>query len=148
MKPGGEKYADEAAVIAKRGIAEKKDLKHSPFVIEFKYGANNEGYWPYKHMVLHLEDCVDCVKVLALQFHYLFLFDHSCGHDKQREDRLNIKNMTKSFSGKQAYLHDSEVDGYLGPYSKVLKPSDVQSMVFKESDVGPFWLTEQERIEQ
>jgi hypothetical protein len=59
--------------------------------------------------------------------------------------------MTKSFSGKQAYLNDSlikEVDGYLGPCPEVLKPSDVQSMVFKESDAGPFWLTEQERIEQ
>jgi hypothetical protein len=144
----GEKYADEVAVIAKRGTAEKKDLKHSPFVVEFKYGANN---WSYEHMVLHLEDCVDCVKVLAPQFEYLFLFDHSCGHDKQREDGLNIKNMTKSFGGKHAYLHDSlikEVDGYLGPYPKVLKPSDVQSMVFKETDAGPFWLSEQERIEQ
>ena len=30
----------------------------------------------------------------------------------------------------------------------MLKPGDVQSMVFKESDAGPFWLTEQERIEQ
>jgi hypothetical protein len=147
----GKKYADEAAAIAKRGTADKKDLKHSPFIIEFEYGANNEGYWSYEHMVLHLEDCVDCVKVLVPQFDYLFLFDHSCGHDKQREDGLNIENMTKSFGGKQAYLHDSlikEVDGYLGPYPKVLKPGDVQSMVFKESDAGPFWLTEQERIEQ
>ena len=59
-------------------------------------------------MVLHLEDCVDCVdcvKVLVPQFDYLFLFDHSCGHDKHREDGLNIKNMTK-LGGKQAYLHD------------------------------------------
>jgi hypothetical protein len=112
MKPVGGKYADEVAVIAKRGTAEKKDLKHSPFVIELKYGANNESYWSYKHMVLHLEDCVDFVKVVAPQF-----------------------------------VHQ-EVDGYLGPYPKVLKPGDVQSMVFKEIDAGPFWLTMQKRIEQ
>ena len=29
----GEKYADEAAAIAKRGTADKKDLKHSPFIM-------------------------------------------------------------------------------------------------------------------
>jgi hypothetical protein len=102
-------------------------------------------------MLLHLEDCVNCVKDLALQFDYLFLFNRSCGHKIQREEGLNIENMTKSFDGKQAYLYDSlikEVDGYLRPYPKVLKPGDVQLMVFKESDSGTFWLTEQERIEQ
>jgi hypothetical protein len=74
--------------VSKKGTALKKDLKHSPFVVEFEYGANNEGYWSYEHMVLQLEDCVDCLQVLAPQFDYLFLFDHSCGHDKQREDGL------------------------------------------------------------
>jgi hypothetical protein len=67
--------------VSKKGTALKKDLKHSPFVVEFEYGANNEGYWSYEHMVLQLEDCVDCLQVLAPQFDYLFLFDHSCGHD-------------------------------------------------------------------
>ncbi len=91
------------------------------------------------------------MKVLAPQFDYLFLFDQSCGHDKQREDRLNIENMTKSFGWKQAYLCDyliKEGDGYLGPYPKLLKSGDVQSIVFKETDAGTFWLIEQERIVQ
>ncbi len=133
--------------MSKKGTALKKDLKHSPFVVEFKYGANNEGYWSYEHMVLQLEDCVDCLQVLAPQFDYLFLFDHSCGHDKQWEDGLNMENMTKSFGGKQAHLHDTlikECNGYLGLFPKILRPGDVQSMVFKESDIGPFWLSEQE----
>jgi hypothetical protein len=147
----GQKYVDETAAVSKKGTALKKDLKHSPFVVEFEYGANNEGYWSYEHMVLQLEDCVDCLQVLAPQFDYLFLFDHSCGHDKQREDGLNVENMTKSFGGKQAHLHDTlikECDGYLGPFPKILRPGDVQSMVFKESDIGPFWLSEQERLHQ
>ncbi len=55
-------------------------------------------------MVLQLEDCIDCLKVLAPDFDILFLFDHSCGHGCQREDGLNIENMSKSFGGKQAYL--------------------------------------------
>ena len=82
---------------------------------------------------------------------FLFLFDHSCGHDKQREDGLNVENITKAFGGKQAHLHDTlikECDGYLGPFPKILRPGDVQSMVFKESDIGPFWLSEQERLHQ
>jgi hypothetical protein len=102
-------------------------------------------------MVLQFEVCVDCLQVIAPQFDYLFLFDHSCGHDKQREDGLNVKNMTKSFGGKQAYLHDTiikEHDGYLGPFPNILRPGDVQSMVFKGRNVGPFWLSEQERLDQ
>jgi hypothetical protein len=147
----GKKYTDENAAIAKRGSADKKDLLHSPFMLEFEYGVNFEGYWSYEHMVLQLEDCVDCMKVIAPQYDLLFLFDHSCGHDKQREDGLNVDNMSKSFGGKQTKMHDSlikEINGYLGPYPTILKPGDYQSFVFVESDVGPFWLSQQEREEQ
>jgi hypothetical protein len=101
-------------------------------MVEFDYGANNEGYWSYDHMVLQLEDCVDCLKVLAPHFDSLFLFDHSCCHDKQREDGLNVENMSKHFLGIQAHLHDSLIkdnEGYLGPFPKILQPSDIQSMV-------------------
>jgi hypothetical protein len=33
----------------------KKDLLSSPFIVEFEYLANYEGYWYYEHMVLQLE---------------------------------------------------------------------------------------------
>ena len=75
--------------------------QHSPFVVEFEYGANSKGYWSYAHMVLQLEDCVDCLQVIAPQFDYLFLFDHSCGHDKQREDGLNVKNIENHLEAKK-----------------------------------------------
>ncbi len=142
---------DESAAKAKRGTSEKKDLPSSPFVFEFEYGTSNEGYWCYEHMVLQLKDCMDCLKVLFPQFQYLFLFDHSCGHDRQREDGLNIENMSKSFGGKQSFMHNTlikESHGYLGPYHKILNPGDVQHMVFTESDPGPFCLSEREREEQ
>jgi hypothetical protein len=29
----------------------KQPLEERPFVREFEYGANIEGYWSYKHMV-------------------------------------------------------------------------------------------------
>jgi hypothetical protein len=33
-------------------------------VIEFEYGTNGDGYWVYEHMVLQVEDCMDCLTVL------------------------------------------------------------------------------------
>jgi hypothetical protein len=102
-------------------------------------------------MVPQLEDCMDSLKVLAPQFDYLFLFDHSCGHDKQREDGLNVENLSKLFWGKQAHLHDSLIkdnDGYLGPFPKTLWPGDIQSMGFQHDDPGPFWLPAEERLQQ
>ena len=79
----------------------KAQLTKSPFVFEFDCGANLEGYWMYQHMVLQLEDCIDCLKVLYPQFDLLFLFDHSCGHNRQEEDGLNVENMNKEFDGAQ-----------------------------------------------
>ena len=71
--------------LQKKGTATKKPLTLS----QFEYGAAGEGYWSYQHMVLQLGDCVDVLKMIFPQHDFLFLFDHSCGHDKQREDRLN-----------------------------------------------------------
>jgi hypothetical protein len=50
----GKKCKDEEAAISRLGKAYKKDLLKSPFIKEFEYGASNEGYWYYDHMVLHL----------------------------------------------------------------------------------------------
>jgi len=47
-------------------------------------------------MVLQLEDCVDVLKYLYPQYDFLLLFDHSCSHDKQREDGLNVENTTSA----------------------------------------------------
>ena len=102
-------------------------------------------------MVLQLEDCVDVLKILYPHFDFLFLFNHSCGHNKQREDGLNVENMSKSYGGQQAMLCTSTIKqqhGYLGPYSCTLKPGDEQSMIFKQGDVGSFWMSEQEHEEK
>jgi hypothetical protein len=77
-------YADhDAAVAAKdEGGARKKDLKASPFNCEFEYGANKEGYWTYNHLYVQFEECLNFLTVLYPEFDYVFLFDHSCGHDR------------------------------------------------------------------
>jgi len=115
----GKHYLDEKAAKAKRVTREKRTYFQNPFVAEFEYGANYEGYWCYEHMVLQLEDCVDCLKVISSPFEFLFMFDHSCGHDHQREDGLNVENMSINFGGKQTFMHDTLIKqkgGYLGLY--------------------------------
>jgi hypothetical protein len=31
--------------------------------------------------------------------------------------------------------------GYLGPFPRILNPGDIQSLVFKSTDDGPFWMS-------
>jgi hypothetical protein len=139
----GKHYMDEEAAKSKRGSASKGALTRSPFVVEFHYGAQEQGNWNYEHMVLQLEDCVDCLKVLLPEYDYLFLFDHSYGHDRQREDGLNVERMIKSYGGKQAILCNTLIKqekGYLGAHLRTLRPGDIQKMAFQDSDDGPFWM--------
>ena len=35
--------------------------------------------------------------------------------------------------------------GYLGPYQRILQPGDTQKMIFEGNDVGPFWMSPEER---
>ena len=144
----GKKYKDEEAAISRLGPAYKKDSLKSPFIKEFEYGASNEGYWCYDHMVLHFEDVVDCLITLYPQYDYLFLFDHSCGHDKQREDGLNVQKMSKLYGGKQPIMRDTVLtkeEGFLGPYQRKLLVGETQHLYFRPEDEGPFWLTPEER---
>ncbi len=78
----------------------------------------------------------------------MFLVDHSCGHDRQREDGLDVEHMNKS--GSQAKMRNTTIverKGYLGTYlhSEMLKLGEIQTMVFHQHDSGPFWMTPQER---
>jgi hypothetical protein len=91
----GKKYNDTKAAISKRGTDMKKQITSSPFIVEFAYGVNLEGYWLYDHMVLQMDDCINIVKLLRPQYDVLFLFDYSCGHDRQCEDGLNNENVSK-----------------------------------------------------
>jgi hypothetical protein len=99
-------------------------------------------------MVCQLDDCVDVLKVLhGNRYDFMFLFDHSCGHDKKRSDRLTVENMKKYYGGKQPIMQDATIKstyGYLGNFPSTLKEGDIQQMHFQEGDIGPFWMSPQE----
>jgi hypothetical protein len=95
-----------------------------------------------------MEDCIDVVNLLYQQYDVLFLFDHSCGHDRQHKDGLNVENMSKSYGGKQSILRTSLIKqerGYLGRFPRTLNPGDMRQMVFVPGDEGPFWMTTEQR---
>ena len=103
-------------------------------------------------MVNQMEDCIDCLKILYPQFDYLFLFDHSNGHDRMKPDGLNARNVSVFFGGKQPKMRDSKLTNNIifGPYNPpgLLHHGDVQSMVFDDPSQGPFYLSEVERQER
>lgn len=104
-------------------------------------------------MVLQLEDCVDCLKVMmgTDHYNYCFLFDHSYGHNRQHLDGLSVIKMNKEFGGSQPKMSDTVMDSddFFGPYhsgNSELQVGSIQSMVFAETDCGLFYLSEQETL--
>ncbi len=96
---------------------------------------------------------MDVLKVLYPHYDFVFIFDHSCGHDKKRPDGLNPQRLTKSFGGRQPKMRDTKIDSdkYLGPFvDKVangLRVGDTQKLSFtNSSNEGPFWMSSQEKI--
>jgi hypothetical protein len=145
MRNDRKKYKDESAATLKNGSSVKRRLTSTPFTRILEYGANSEGYWTYDAMVLQLEDCVDALQILFPQFDFIFLFDHSNGHDRMQPDGLNMRKMNKLFGGQQPKMRPSTLmdKGCFGPHhteAYKLQPGDTQSMVFESTDPGPFYL--------
>ena len=59
---------------------------------ELEYGNLLEGYWSNEHMIIQLEDIVDCINFLHPKFDVVVLVDHSSGHDCLQPDGLNINH--------------------------------------------------------
>ena len=143
-RANGATYIDTQAAMEIQGTIYKKQLSESPFVKYLFIGANNEGYWNSFHMSLQLEDVVDCLKVLYPEFDLVFLFDHSQGHARQRENALSALYMSKSYGGAQPVMRETVMmteEGYLGRHLPELRVADSQSMVFRADDIGPWYLS-------
>ena len=153
LKRRGKKYLDESAARASQnGTVTKKEFttEDNPFARSFLYGANQEGYWSYDHFIIQLEDIMDVMNVLFNPDDYEvhILVDHSCGHDRQKPDGLNVGEMNSGYGGKQRHIHDTViVKGCLGKFESIMSVGDTQSMVFLPNDDGPFYMSENERAE-
>ncbi len=70
-------------------------------------------------IICQMEDYIYVMAILYPYYGYLFLFDQSHGHDKQRKDGLNVENMSKSYRGKQSFVQPTSIKeeaGHLGTY--------------------------------
>jgi hypothetical protein len=115
----------------------------------FEYGANKEGYWNYEWMMLQTEDCIDVLQALYPQYDYIFMFDHSNGHDRKRENGLSANSMNKSFGGAQPKMRETMIESLDQLGSKgvpTLSIGDTQSLVFLEGDAGPCWMFPEEQL--
>lgn len=146
-------YIDKEAARTILGSDDKnrneiKAGRDTPFLQYLLIGKSNEGYWSSAHMAVQFEDVVDCCKALygdAIDF--LFLFDHSCGHDRRPPGALDAKAMNASYGGNQPVFNPSKIEaheGYLGNFYPLLRPGDMQSFVFGPEDEGPYYLTQLE----
>ena len=109
----------------------------------FKYGASAEGYWTYDRMIFQLEECIEYLKVLHPQYDFVFLFNHSCGHEYGQDIGTNANQANVGFIRKQPKMHNTlikEEAGYLGQFKGSIRTGDVQDMVcpvYEDKDFDP-----------
>ena len=146
----GTHYVDHEAAMAVHGTTLKPPIAadESPFMVYFEYGASGKGYWNYFHTVCQLEDVMDCLKVMHPTYDFEGHFDHSSGHEKRSGAALDANDMNLGYGGAQRVMRATQieqVEGFLGNFDPLLQVGQVQRMVFEAQDVGPFWLTPEDR---
>ena len=148
-KRASQEYADKDAARTKFGTAKKQKLNASPFTRELEYGVNHDGYWRYEDMVLQMEDCRDILVHMFPDYDFIFLFDHSNGHDRLQPNGLSINRISIRFGGKQPVMRSSHITkDLLGPYhndSFKLQPGMEQEMFFSSNDTGPCYMSDCQR---
>ena len=99
-------------------------------------------------MIVQFEDCADVAKMLHPELELTLLFNHSCGHDRQRPDGLSATKVNKAAGGVKPQIGKSkmETEELLGPFPAALEVGDCQQMVFQDGDSGPFCDSELERV--
>ena len=142
-------YTDTQAAMEILKTTEKLELKELPFIKYLFIGAaNNEGFWNSSHEPA-LEDVVNCLMVLYPEFEFVFLFDHSQGHARKRHGALNAQQMSQNYGGTQPIMRDTTIMntiGYLGSHLPcLLDVGQVQSLVYKAEDIGPWYLSPEQR---
>ena len=141
-------YVSKDSAMTVYATTKKKKLTDNLTLVRFfDVGVNLEGFWNYDQMALQVEDVYDVLSVKFPNYDFLFMLDQSSGHGKMREGSLNTNLMSMKFGGKQERMRDTTIKE-IGPYQCLLKVGDSQSMCFKESDDGPFYLPVDERLKR
>ena len=104
-------------------------------------------------MSMQLEDCIDVLQINFPEYDFLFLFNHSNGHDRLQPDRLNIDKISVRYGGKQPLMRRSqltspELFGSFHDHTYPLQLGDYQSMQFSGCDLSPCYLSDTERIKR
>ena len=77
-------------------------------------------------MILQACDVIDCLKVIAPEYEFKFLFDHSSGHPKKRDNGLDVRNMNVDWGGSSGmHMRPTKIQerkGYIGPYHEPDNP--------------------------
>jgi hypothetical protein len=71
-------------------------------------------------MCLQFKDYVDTIQANYPDYDSVWSFDHSCGHNRGREDELSVGNIKVNWGGKQSSVRDTEIKeevGHLAPHS-------------------------------
>lgn len=110
----------------------------------FHAGQNNEGYWTSSHAKLQLEDATDVLSVVYPRHDFVFKFDQSAGHTKKRKNGLAANKMNVSWGGKAPEMRETEIKE-LGPHNPILTIGEIQHMVFRECDPGPFYVSDDQK---
>jgi hypothetical protein len=82
----------------------------------------------------------DCLQVLYPEYDLVFLFDHSQGHARRRDNALSAQHMSKSYGGVQPMMRETTIlaeEGFLGPHLPELRVGDTQSMIFLANRLRP-----------
>jgi hypothetical protein len=145
----GATYTDTQAAMEILGTINKAPFTESPFVKYLYIGVNNEGYWNSFHMSLQFEDVVDCLRVLYPNFDFVFMFDHSQGHARKREQALSAQQMSKSYwrSTTKNERHDNTGRRRFSRSTLTYAACrDTQSLTYTVDDTGrPWYLTPEQR---
>eukprot|EP00957_Ditylum_brightwellii_P091034 6930737-Ditylum_brightwellii.AAC.1 len=94
-------------------------------------------------MIVQLGDTFDLLfEGFGTNYDIIFLFDHSCNHDRMHPDALNANAMNDYFDGQvgTSLMHSSEIKDvkYVYLYMKQFKVGNIQQFHFIADGEGPF----------
>ena len=88
-------------------VIEHYGLSSKEAVEILEYGKNNEDYWDRVKLVKQVKKkALPIAEALYLGYSLLFLFDNATSHSVYLTDVLWVKNMSKRFGGKKAFLRN------------------------------------------